>query len=332
VTFKQNWEKAGLGHHLPDETLEAMVELAFPGRTIQSKHSISEGCANLNYVIEIAQIKGPFILRIYLRDQKAAYREQKLGQLLKQIVPIPQIHFISNYESYRFAIAEYLPGISLRDLLLGNRSQNFGALLVDTGLMLTKIRSYVFEEAGFFDEDLKITRSISQQGYSEYGQQCLREPVVEQIFSPHVLGKMGYFLKKYQAFFPDEQETHLVHADFDPANILVVETDKEWQISGILDWEFSFSGSSLCDIANMLRYAHQMPAWFERGFLQGLKKGGYRLPEHWRISVHLLNLLSLLDCLIRSCGKRPNQRKDICALLGNILTELSRFAEIEKNG
>ena len=96
-------------------------------------------------------------------------------------------------------------------------------------------------------------------------------------------------------------------------------------MTGVLDWEFSFSGSVLCDVANMLRYAHQMPAVFEESFLQGLHSGGIHLVGDWRISVHMLNLLSLLDCLVRGDPKnRPNQCTDIRGLIDHILEELDK--------
>ena len=129
----------------------------------------------------------------------------------------------------------------------------------------------------------------------------------------------------YAHFFPTGEEKQLVHADFDPANILVAKTGNDWQITGILDWEFSFSGSVLCDVANILRYAHQMPAVFEEEFLHGLKQGGINLPEYWAITADLLNLFSLLDCLAR-CDPRqkPNQCTDICDLIKRIIEKLNK--------
>lgn len=324
MTFKQHWEKAELQQQLPEDVIDGMLTLAFPGEKIYSRQVISGGCANLNYRLELKSDKQPIILRIYLRDQEAAYREQKLGQLLKSAIPIPESYFVGEHQTYRFAIVEHLPGISLRDLLLKNPSQDFSSLLVDAGVLLTKIRQFVFERAGFFDRDLKITDSISQAWLLDYAQQCLTKPIVQQLLVPEVLNKIDYYLKKLGIFFPDKQEKNLVHADFDPANILVQKMNDTWQLSGILDWEFAFAGSSLCDVANMLRYAHHMPTWFEDSFLQGLVMSGYHLPSYWKISVHLLNLLSLLDCLVHSSDNRPNQREDIFALIDYILVQLSQ--------
>lgn len=76
----------------------------------------------------------------------------------------------------------------------------------------------------------------------------------------------------------------------------------------------------LCDIANMLRYAHQVPSLFEKSFLQGLN---ISLPDQWRIIVYMLNLVSLLDCLVRADPKnRPNQCADICDLISFYLEQL----------
>nr|HAT8713242.1 phosphotransferase [Legionella jordanis] len=325
MTFKQHWEKTDVNHTLPDEIVDGMLALAFPKQKIHSKELISGGCANLNYRITLVFHEKPKILRIYLRDHEAAYCEQQLGSLLKNTVPIPEIYSIADYGSYRFAVAEFMPGISLRDLLLNNPKKEFRALMVDVGLMLTKIRTPHFEYAGCFDRDLKITEPIPQNGYRKYAQNSLNEPIVHQLLAQEVVNQISDYFKQLHLFFPDEQEKNLVHADFDPANILVVEKNNEWQISGILDWEFAFSGSSLCDVANMLRYAHQMPTWFEDGFLSGIEIGSYSLPKNWRTSVFLLNLSSLLDCLVRSCDKRPNQRKDICLLIDYILLQLNQL-------
>ena len=123
-------------------------------------------------------------------------------------------------------------------------------------------------------------------------------------------------------YLPDEAEHHLVHGDYDPANILVNKIDGQWKITEILDWEFAFSGSPLFDVANMLRYAHQMPATFETSFIQGVSTR-FTLPQHWRITTHLLNMISLLDCLTRCpIEQRPNQRADIYSLISYMIHQL----------
>jgi aminoglycoside phosphotransferase (APT) family kinase protein len=116
---------------------------------------------------------------------------------------------------------------------------------------------------------------------------------------------------------------HLVHGDFDPANVLVEEFHGTWKISSILDWEFAFSGSSLWDVANMLRYAHLMPSTFQDAFITGLTNGGTALPDHWQKTSYLLNLLSLLDLLKREDAiHQPRKCADIRELINYMLQAL----------
>jgi thiamine kinase-like enzyme len=191
-------------------------------------------------------------------------------------------------------------------------------IMYEVGQILAKIQAYQFTKTGFFDDDLNIPDSLTQHDYLVYSQASLADPIVMAKLSSNMIAKINFYLEKYQASFPTDDQKNLVHADFDPANILVDQYHGKWVITGILDWEFAFSGSTLCDVANMLRYAHQIPSIYETSFLQGLKEGGVILPDSWQTSIHLLNLLSLLDCLVHSANDRPNQSKDIIELIEHI--------------
>ena len=297
-----------------------MVNLAFPNKKLTSYKIISGGCANLNIIINLETEEQPVLLRVYLRDNDAAYREQNLGILLKKTIPIPQVYYVGGYDNHRFAIAEFMFGITLRDLLLSDQPHDVSAIMYDVGKMLAKIQTYQFAKSGFFNNDLSIAKILSQKDYIEFSNSCLHNATVIEQLGAVLLVKIKPYLNKYQSFFPDGKEKNLVHADFDPANILVAKKNGEWKITAILDWEFSFSGSTLTDVANMLRYAHQMPSTFEKSFLEGLNEGGVNLPQDWCITVNMLNLSSLLDCLMRTEGKQcPNQCADIRALIQHII-------------
>jgi len=187
--------------------------------------------------------------------------------------------------------------------------------MFDAGQLLSSIQSHHFATAGFFDDELNITELSSQNNLIDFAHQCLNHPTVIQGLTVSVTANIKRLIEKLKIYFPDEDENHLVHGDYDPANILVNKIDDQWKITGILDWEFSFSGSPLFDVANMLRYAHQMPAAFETSFIQGVSTG-FMLPQHWRVTIHLMNIISLLDCLSRSpIQQRPNQCADIFSLI-----------------
>lgn len=323
MTFKQEWEKTEQQILLSDKVVEAMLKLAFPNKKLASYSIISGGCANLNVKIILEDENLSFILRVYLRDKGAAYREQALGVLLKSTVPIPQVYFIGDYKSYRFALTEYLPGITLRELLLSKIPHDIGTIMFKAGQVLAKIQAHHFPCPGFFDDHLMVAERSSENNYIEFVDNSLIHPTVMECLGSEVIATIKHHFNGLKIFLPNESESHLVHADFDPANILVDKIDDEWTITGVLDWEFAFSGSLLWDVANMLRYSHQLPTMFETSFIQGLSTE-LTLPEDWKTTIYLLNVMSLLDCLTR-CTKelRPKQCADIIFLITYFNKQLS---------
>ena len=81
-----------------------MVSLSYPGQTIISYELIDCGCVNLNYKIQLKDEIQPLILRVYLRDKDAAYREEKLASLIKEDISVSLTHYIGELEGYHFAI------------------------------------------------------------------------------------------------------------------------------------------------------------------------------------------------------------------------------------
>jgi Ser/Thr protein kinase RdoA (MazF antagonist) len=324
MVFKSNWEKASTHYSLQAGTIEKMVKLAYPNKTLLAYEQLSGGCANINTKIYVKNEQNPLILRIYLRDQDACYREKKLGHLLREEIPIPQTYYIGEIDSYCFAITEYMQGISLRELLLGPIEHNVGSIMRKVGNMLAKITSHEFIKSGFFNKDLDVFES-ENDFVLRFLKDCLNDLHVSSILSAQIISKISLCLDKYVYVFQDLNDHNLVHGDFDPSNILVDQIEGSWEVTGVLDWEFSFAGSVLWDVANMLRYAHHMQPTFQDAFLDGLINGGIHLPKDWHIKVQLLNLLSLLDILRRSNLKNsPSQCADIHELVIHILNKLEK--------
>lgn len=326
MTFKDDWEKTDQHFELERSTIEDMLKLALPNKKLAFFEVISGGCANFNIKCTLSDTLDPLILRIYLRDKNAAYQEQKLATLIKDTVPLPEVYFVGDIGDYRFAITEFKRGITLRELLLRGNIENIQPVMSEVGSVLAKIQNYRFPQSGFFDKDLQVKDCITQDFWVTHAKKCLKHPTTVSIISEDIISKIYGHLDRYHFLFPDNTQNHLVHADFDPANILVENVDNTWKISAVLDWEFAFSGSTLCDIANMLRYAHHMPVEYEQSFLTGLQSDGYLLPENWRTSVSLLNLVSLLDCLTHCTPtKFPHQCSDIRSLVTFIVQQLDDY-------
>jgi aminoglycoside phosphotransferase (APT) family kinase protein len=314
VTFKQNWEKTSIPKELSASQIEQMISQAFPNQHLQSYEVIAGGCANLNIKFYLQDIADPYILRVYLHNPQAADLEHNLYLRLQTLLPIPQSHYVGQLDPYKFAIMQFIPGITLRDHLLGKDAADMEDLMFDAGTLLAKLSTVQFDRPGFLNSDLSI-KQTSTDLLSFILESLQNKTVLNQLGDEFSL-KLENMFEQNIDFLPDEKEHHLVHGDYDPANILVQQTQGKWQISGILDWEFASSSTVLWDVANMLRYAHHMPPHYESSFLNGLKKNGVHLPDDWKQRTALLNISALLDCLVRSNStQHPNRCVDICNLV-----------------
>ena len=318
MTFKINWEKSETQHQLPVDIVERMLKKAYPDKTLEYSNLIAGGCANLNIKIKFKDEQSPFILRIYLRDKTSSYREKNIGNFLRETIPAPHILYIGDMEGYRFAISEFMPGIPLRDLLLSKTHHNLEAIMYEVGELLTNIASHKFLKSGFFNENLEVIEELGKNGLKEFSLSCLKHKQIKKYLSADIISKVKALVSIVST---QEESINLVHADFDPANILVSEIDNKWKVTAILDWEFAYSGSWLNDVANILRYSHEMPASYRTSFLQGIEDNNFNFPDNWQIIVNQYNLASLLDAMTRhNLESRPNIRVDLCNLISHIVS------------
>jgi aminoglycoside phosphotransferase (APT) family kinase protein len=324
MVFKQNWEKTGSHTHIEDSTIRALVSHALPADTLDSYAIISGGCINSNIKLIFTTREHPLMLRVYLRDQDCAYSEKKLAALLHGTLPVPMVYSIHDFAGYRYAIVEYIPGITMRELLLEKPNEDAASVVHEAGKLIGTMQKYHFEQAGFFDKDLKVVQLTTPYDYVAFMEQCLTKPSILNTLDAATLEIIKNFVTKHPSLLPKNSQHNLVHGDYDPANILVQKIAGKWHISAILDWEFAFSGSWLWDVSNMLRYSHEVPAWYETSFLQGLEDTGLQMPSNWRQSINMLNLLSLLDILARNpANERPCQQTDIVALINHIVSTVA---------
>lgn len=327
LVFKQDWEKTDHLSEISPEIIRSMIYIAFPKSKLVSYEMIAGGCANCNIKIILKDMPQSYILRIYIRDKNAPYREQKLGHLLKDILPIPQNYFIGDYETYKFAIFEFMPGITLREYILRGEASQMGDLLQEAGESLSKLQAIRFDSSGFLNNDLFINEPLNILSYISLLNDTLQHSSVKETLSETSIAKLQQMLDTLPDFLSHIEDNQLVHGDFDPSNILVDQVNGKWHITGILDWEFAFSGSMLLDVANMLRYAHEMPPEFETSFLKGIEQGGILLPTDWRNDIAILNILALLDCLERSSPvHHPRRCADIRKLIDHYLEQIKKVS------
>ena len=94
---------------------------------------------------------------------------------------------------------------------------------------------------------------------------------------------------------------------------------------GIIDWEFSHSGSSYVDIGNLLRH---IPETWEEHLALGLKEEGFNLPDDWRHRSLLIDLASHLEFL--TSGRSEDFKKRCVGRIHQFIELSTRQASAEK--
>ncbi|WP_250311020.1 phosphotransferase [Rickettsia endosymbiont of Oedothorax gibbosus] len=307
------------------------------------------GLANTNYIIEFEN-GDKFILRINVRDIELGKKEFKLSYLLHNEPLVPKFlsfNPINETTNYFCSFIEYREGNLLSDFLtivnseeLGSRSMsndvtNFSSIdynpsFLDSilviysklGEFLGNLNSYKFQESGLLTANLSINKITTK--HNEYN--VFINYILDKITKHRVKDKLGkqlsdYLKNKiisYEKFFPKEGNNQLVHGDFKPSNILVKNVDGTLILSGILDWEFAYSGSVYGDIATLFRFKHLFDKQLKESFASGYSKVSKLLDSDWEKKAKLVDLVNSCD-LLDSEDERPNMYNNITGLIADIV-------------
>src|SRR5262249_40879712 len=109
--LKADWEKTGEIVSVGDDAIRAMAAQGLPRHKLRSHDVIAGGCANLNVKLSIEGRERPVILRLYIRDGKAAAREAALSKLVMPDIPAPDFLFAGEHDGRSFALVECLEGV-----------------------------------------------------------------------------------------------------------------------------------------------------------------------------------------------------------------------------
>lgn len=325
--LKIQWER--FKNHI-DIDISKATKLVSPWTThkIKSLELLSGGCTNTNYKIVFEDIS-PVVLRIYVREKGALQREYRLNQLIKNITPVPAFLYINDSGSfidYDYALTEWIDGTLMRDVLLSEGEKAISQCAFSAGQHLDRLRKIKFRQGGFFENNLVVRPFKEAEKYLPFGLIRLKDESVQNSLSLDTLSELRHILERYGHLLPDINDANLTHGDFDPANMLVRKIDKQWRVTALLDWEFAFVGSYLMDMGMMLRYAHKLPTCYERSFIDGLKSTGQELPDTWKQSAKLMDLLCLLNLLYYNpLNQRPRINRDLVSLLEDTVTYFRSF-------
>lgn len=304
--MRENWSRAqaALVLQLPDVT--KLVSAAVPGASATSS-TPAGGLANT--VLDVRLDKHPWrvLLRLYQRAPAEAWKETAITDLVgSRGVPTARfLHFAERNEvtGHPYAVLEWIDGKPLEEFATTVDDEALAPLSRRVGGVLARIHSIQFNQAGTFDRQLNVAAPIAmgRAGLQAHLQHCLVEALGGERLGPSLTGRVMKFVERHGQILNRWPGTPcLVHADFHGANIVVCQNEAaQWDVGGILDWEYAHSGSPSLDLGHLLR----PPLGERRGFAQAIGEGyrevGGTLPEGWVRIARIADLQAWADLLNR---------------------------------
>lgn len=314
MVLKSEWERCNQSFDVTESFIKKVVFHAYPLTSLDAWELLPQGCRNINVKVKLKDDPDFFLLRIYFGHHKVSLVEKEVYELVAGDIPVPVVKCIGSTAGIHYAVMNFIEGLTLRDVILSEGVDAVSNVIYETGRILGKLQDY----------QLEITPQ--KEGFLEFAGKCLEDEMVAEILDYDVIVSIKRIFKDCTSYFSSVIKKSLVHGDYDPSNILVSRRKGEWGLAAVLDWEFCFSGSYLWDVANMLRYAHELPTSYQQYFIKGLSDAGIQLPLHWESMVSVYNLVSLLDCLKNSDAcKTPKRIHDIVRQIKCIIAKILDF-------
>lgn len=298
---------------------------------LRSMHGFDTGLSNTCLRLDLENQS--LVLKIYRRAE-IAHKERALALILSDDIPCPKILSFGDLEDAKdpsqghcYALFELAPGRPLSQLAI--TEAQWPSLGQQLGQTLARIHARGFEQAG----DLQAQASppsvlqVVPWGFDggSFIEHCLRETPAAQRVPAALQQRLRVYCQDCDQRWPELHKlSQLVHSDFNPSNIMVVEDGAALRVSAILDWEFAHAGEPMMDLGNLLRLRPQWqpPPSFSEALEHGARAAGACWHPEWRQQAAYIDLSSALEFL--SSVKDKPERHAQCLKQLEMTLELER--------
>ena len=277
--------------------MTALMGHAVPGAQLLSAEPLSGGYANDLWRVHLSGSEPvSVVVRAWRRNPAGAAIELAVMERAARMVPVPEVLAQDLTGERPAVVLTDMPGLP-GDVALErhpDQAEQIGRALGEAFGRLSGIR---FDSGGFFADP-----SLTVAGFGGSAAEQLlafAQPRVGSDTVRDVLGAEGQakWWALIEAAAPAltglEAERSLVHADANPKNVLVERGETGWTVTALLDWEFAFSGPSLMDLGNLLRFESRDGTPFAAGVLAGWRGGGGPTPPGFVEMARTLEVYSL---------------------------------------
>jgi Ser/Thr protein kinase RdoA (MazF antagonist) len=310
--------------------LEAASQLS--ASPLRNSAALSGGFSTTNILLEFAD-GDRCVLRLSSRHERLEMEADLLDYLSHKApeVPAPKVlwrapeHFPGELGAFAMT---YIEGHLLANIEDSLSIAHCRDICEQLAFVAARIHDLRFAQCGLLGPGPEVTETFASYaaGTAGFMQSCLDNADLQRRLG----ADRCHRLHRRLSYRPDLHEpsvTHqLCHSDFNQKNLLIRRNaNGRHQLAAVLDWEFAFSGSSVIDIGNLLRFEHESPAVESNWFADAYRSAGGHLDKAWRDQALFADLLAQCAFLINP-EELPNTFRTAIGVIDRTLAVLGPHA------
>jgi aminoglycoside phosphotransferase (APT) family kinase protein len=286
---------------------EIITEAAsqFSSSPLRNSAVLSGGFSTTNILLEFAD-RERCVLRVSPQHERLKMEADLLDYLSHKApeVPVPKVlwraseHFPGGPGAFAMTYVEGNLLADIEDSLSGASCRDICEQLA---FVAARIHDLRFAQCGLLGPGPKVTEPFAGYvtGTVGFMQSCLDNTNLQRRLGAERCRRLHQSLI-HRADLHQPSVTHqLCHSDFNQKNFLIRrDVNGRHHLAAVLDWEFAFSGSSVIDIGNLLRFEHESPAVESSWFADAYRAAGGHLDKAWREQALFADLLAQCAFLI----------------------------------
>ncbi len=287
----------------PEIVLEAASQLSSSG--LRNSAVLSGGFSTTNILVEFAD-GDRRVLRLSPQHERLQMEADLLDYLSREApqVPVPKVlwraseHFPGGLGAFAMT---YVEGHLLANIEDSLSTADCRDICEQLALVAARIHDLRFTQCGLLGPGPKVTEPFTSYATGTVGfmQSCLDDANLQRRLGSERCRRLQRSLIHRPDLHQPSATHQLCHSDFNQKNFLIRrDTNGRQHLAAVLDWEFAFSGASVIDIGNLLRFEHESPVVEGAWFADAYRAAGGHLDKTWREQTLFADLLAQCAFLI----------------------------------
>lgn len=306
---------------LSDEQIRAMLRPVTGGAEPEEVSRVEGGLVNTVY--RIVAGRAIYGLRVYAADDSAFEMECRLLRSLVNLLPVPEPLFADasgRRSAHPYLIYKWIEGISLNEWRRQISLGAFTTLAEPLGRLSAQI-ARVNSPANYAAKRIQVAEMLGRTG-----ERLSAGPARQRIGRLLAHRLYNCLNRSADAFQALDNSSAFVHGDFGGRNILVKADERgEWQISGVIDWEYAAVGSALWDVGSLFRYSKRYSEEFRTLFARGYHAAGGNLPADWWLLSRAIDAMRLV-AILNEERELPTVFAECAELIASVVAALDASA------